>query len=68
MDDLCLVNSRYNFTYHFGATGKSLSDMKSLEFMNAEIDVAIKKLGAFAILASEEIAEDKLLPMKCIKQ
>ena len=33
-----------------------------------ETDAAIKRLGAFAILASEEIPEDKLLPMYYTRQ
>lgn len=33
-----------------------------------ETDAAIKRLGAFAILTSEEIAEDKLLPMYYTRQ
>ena len=33
-----------------------------------ETDAAIKHLGAFAILASEEISEDKLLPMYYTRQ
>ena len=33
-----------------------------------ETDAAIKRLGTFAILASEEISEDKLLPMYYTRQ
>ena len=33
-----------------------------------ETDAAIKRLGAFAILTSEEMSEDKLLPMYYTRQ
>ena len=33
-----------------------------------ETDAAVKKLGAFALLASEEISEDKLLPLYYTRQ
>lgn len=43
---------------------KALDDKKDCN----ETDAAIKKLGVFAILASEEIPEDKLLPMYYTRQ
>ena len=33
-----------------------------------ETDAAIKRLGTFAILTSEEVSEDKLLPMYYTRQ
>ena len=42
----------------------ALDDKKSAD----ETDAAIKRLGAFAILTSEEISEEKLLPMYYTRQ
>lgn len=55
---LCIDEDMY-LMQHKKTILNAIDDKKDSD----ETDAAIKRLGAFAILTSEEIAEDKLLPM-----
>lgn len=60
---LCIDEDMY-LMQHKKTILNALDDKKDSD----ETDAAIKKLGAFAILASEEIPEEKLLPMYYTRQ
>ena len=60
---LCIDEDMY-LMQHKKTILSALDDKKNSD----ETDAAIKRLGAFAILASEEIPEDKLLPMYYTRQ
>jgi len=60
---LCIDEDMY-LMQHKKTILNALDDKKDFN----ETDAAIKRLGAFAILASEEISEDKLLPMYYTRQ
>ena len=60
---LCIDEDMY-LMQHKKTILNALDDKKDFN----ETDVAIKRLGTFAILTSEEISEDKLLPMYYTRQ
>lgn len=60
---LCIDEDMY-LMQHKKTILNALDDKKDSD----ETDAAIKRLGAFAILAAEEIPEDKLLPMYYTRQ
>ena len=60
---LCIDEDMY-LMQHKKTILNALDDKKDSD----EADAAIKRLGAFAILTSEEISEDKLLPMYYTRQ
>ena len=60
---LCIDEDMY-LMQHKKTILNAIDDKKDSD----ETDAAIKRLGAFAILTSEEIAEDKLLPMYYTRQ
>ncbi len=60
---LCIDEDIY-LMQHKRTILNALDDKKGSD----ETDAAIKRLGAFAILASEEISEDRLLPMYYTRQ
>ena len=60
---LCIDEDMY-LMQHKKTILNAIDDKKDAD----ETDAAIKKLGAFAILTSEEIDEDKLLPMYYTRQ
>lgn len=60
---LCIDEDMY-LMQHKKTMLKALDDKKDSD----ETDAAIKRLGTFAILTSEEISEDKLLPMYYTRQ
>lgn len=60
---LCIDEDMY-LMQHKKTILNALDDKKSAD----ETDAAIKRLGAFAILTSEEISEEKLLPMYYTRQ
>lgn len=60
---LCIDEDMY-LMQHKKTILNAIDDKKDSD----ETDVAIKQLGAFAILTSEDIAEDKLLPMYYTRQ
>ena len=60
---LCIDEDMY-LMQHKKTILNALDDKKDSD----ETDAAIKRLGAFAILTSEEIAENKLLPMYYTRQ
>ena len=60
---LCIDEDMY-LMQHKKTILSALDDKRNSD----ETDAAIKRLGAFAILASEEIPEDKLLPMYYTRQ
>lgn len=60
---LCIDEDMY-LMQHKKTILNALDDKKGFD----EADTAIKRLGVFAILASEEIAEEKLLPMYYTRQ
>ena len=60
---LCIDEDMY-LMQHKKTILNALDDKKSAN----ETDAAIKRLGAFAILTSEEISEEKLLPMYYTRQ
>lgn len=60
---LCIDEDMY-LMQHKKTILNALDDKKDFD----ETDAAIKRLGVFAILASEEITEDKLLPMYYTRQ
>lgn len=60
---LCIDEDMY-LMQHKKTILNALDDKKDFD----ETDAAIKRLGVFAILTSEEISEDKLLPMYYTRQ
>lgn len=60
---LCIDEDMY-LMQHKKTILNALDDKKDCD----ETDAAIKRLGAFAILASEEVPEEKLLPMYYTRQ
>ena len=60
---LCIDEDMY-LMQHKKTILNALDDKKDFD----ETDAAIKRLGAFAILTSEEVPEDKLLPMYYTRQ